>query len=915
MKMQILMSKQLALMFVMVFIGFSLPGISDGAPRVHIIDPDSPPIYWTDESTDKIQRANLDGTYVEDLLTTGLREPAGIALDVVGGKMYWTDWDTNKIQRANLDGTNVEDLVTTGLGDPYGIALDVVAGKMYWTDFYTGKIQRANLDGTDIQDVVTGLETPRFIALGIPKAVGGSDAQQPDASTEPDITTPSLVEVPDLDLSHGGDVRSVAYSPSGVVLASGGTDDMMRLWRTSNGQPMSTYEHGGDVNSIAFTANGTYIATGSDDGKLRLYKGNAPADPWVQVQVFNMPGGPFSNNVKSVAFSHDNTMLACGTSGNKVYVWYYNMVSEKWENRKELSGHTGNVNSVAFSRWSAVLASASADGTVQLWRTRTGELLNTLDGHTEDVNSVAFSSDDALIATGSDDDTVILWKWSASDNTWVYHQTLKGQHSGDVRSVAFNPSGTVLLGGCADNTVQVWNGKTGEYHTFLQEHSGAVNSVAYNFQGNAFASGSDDNTVRQFAYTELADFTNRGIGLTVPSDLISEVAFGKNSTYFVLNAQYPILTGASGDLAYGQCILTLDLPDVPDNTLLATTWLTLLERFIQAIDEIDRTTPLFQFLDKLGISPFDLVADVAADVFLPNARKYFMFPLETMQEVRDKIQEEAIRSQNIAVIAAAIGLFPFVGDFGGTVISLGAIELQRLFALIELVQSTMDPKIHLNPGLGIGDIVNTIIGDRDILDLFIDFFDQDGRPDDQLRYLLYIPKRVEEIGIKVEQKYSFKGQTREWIYEGTWNLRDGTLAAPNAQPMSLADYPPFQLLPVEVQEYLLRHFGAFANTEAWQIPEETSLLPNYPNPFNPETWIPYQLAKPADVTLTIYDINGHVVRRLDLGHQRAGIYRSRSRAAHWDGRNAQGEPVASGVYFYTLKAGGFTATRKMLIRK
>ena len=99
------------------------------------------------------------------------------------------------------------------------------------------------------------------------------------------------------------------------------------------------------------------------------------------------------------------------------------------------------------------------------------------------------------------------------------------------------------------------------------------------------------------------------------------------------------------------------------------------------------------------------------------------------------------------------------------------------------------------------------------------------------------------------------------------------------------------------------------------LPKETALLVNYPNPFNPETWIPYQLATPADVALTIYDLQGRVVRDLDLGHQRAGMYHSRNRAAYWDGRNAQGEPVASGVYFYTLTAGDFSATRKLLIRK
>ena len=99
------------------------------------------------------------------------------------------------------------------------------------------------------------------------------------------------------------------------------------------------------------------------------------------------------------------------------------------------------------------------------------------------------------------------------------------------------------------------------------------------------------------------------------------------------------------------------------------------------------------------------------------------------------------------------------------------------------------------------------------------------------------------------------------------------------------------------------------------IPQETVLLANYPNPFNPETWIPYQLAVPAEVALTIYDMNGGTVRRLEVGHQAVGMYQSRGRAVYWDGRNGRGESVASGLYFYTLKAGEFTATRKMLVQK
>ena len=130
-------------------------------------------MYWTDWDTEKIQRSNLDGSGVEDLVTTGLRSPSGLALDVSGGKMYWTDANARKIQRSNLDGSGVEDLVTRGLGFPIGIALDVSGGKMYWTDGRSlrggdGEIRRSNLDGRGREDLVTRrLDWPYRIALDV----------------------------------------------------------------------------------------------------------------------------------------------------------------------------------------------------------------------------------------------------------------------------------------------------------------------------------------------------------------------------------------------------------------------------------------------------------------------------------------------------------------------------------------------------------------------------------------------------------------------------------------------------------------------------------------------------------------------------------------------------------------------------
>ncbi len=99
------------------------------------------------------------------------------------------------------------------------------------------------------------------------------------------------------------------------------------------------------------------------------------------------------------------------------------------------------------------------------------------------------------------------------------------------------------------------------------------------------------------------------------------------------------------------------------------------------------------------------------------------------------------------------------------------------------------------------------------------------------------------------------------------------------------------------------------------IPEETALLPNFPNPFNPETWIPFKLARESDVRIEIYDLSGRLVRRLNLGHLKAGYYTSRETAARWDGRNERGERVASGVYIYQLRADGKTLSRKMVVLK
>ena len=124
---------------------------------------------------------------------------------------------------------------------------------------------------------------------------------------------------------------------------------------------------------------------------------------------------------------------------------------------------------------------------------------------------------------------------------------------------------------------------------------------------------------------------------------------------------------------------------------------------------------------------------------------------------------------------------------------------------------------------------------------------------------------------------------------------------------NLSDTDPQMLLAAK----LLRQWLATTG----EIPTDTMLLPNYPNPFNPETWIPYHLARSADVSILIHNILGQPVRRLEIGRRHAGRYIERSQAAYWDGRNDAGELVTSGIYFYSIEAGEYNATQKMVIGK
>ena len=217
-------------------------------------------MYWTDYGTDKVQRANMDGSNVEDLLT-GLSNPVGIGLDVAGSKMYFIENGTGKIQHANLDGSGVEDLVT-GLDWPQGIALDVAGGKMYWTDAYTKKVQRANVsDGGNVEDLVTtGLSVPYSIALD----VAGGKMYWADAGTD---------KIQRANMSDGGNVEDLVTTVLSIPYSIALDVDAGKMYWTDSGTDKiqrANMSDGSSVEDLVTTGLSypTGIALDVDAGKM-----------------------------------------------------------------------------------------------------------------------------------------------------------------------------------------------------------------------------------------------------------------------------------------------------------------------------------------------------------------------------------------------------------------------------------------------------------------------------------------------------------------------------------------------------------------------------------------------------------------------------------------------------------------------
>ena len=652
--------------------------------------------------------------------------------------------------------------------------------------------------------------------------------------------------------------------------------------------------HTGNVYSVVFSPDGSMLASGSADDTIRLWN----PETGEHIRTLEGHGG----DVNSVVFSPDGSMLASGSVDDTVRLWRHTRISHIRMHR----GHTNTVNSVVFSPDGSMLASGSADDTIRLWNPETGEHIRTLTGHTDAVNSVVFSPDGSMLASGSRDDTIRLWNPETGEHirTLEGHGTQKrtlgifGQWSAathGIYSVVFSPDGSMLASGSEDNTVRLWNPETGEHIRTLEGHGGDVNSVVFSPDGSMLASGGSDSTVRLWnpeTYEHIR--TLKGHTYSVNS-----VVFSPDGS-----------TLASG--SYDNTVLLWDLTPFP--TTNATVRLSPAAVSSPAIGE--------QITFNLNISGGEAVAGYQATVQFDISALRYVLSANGDFLPGDAFFVETVVEDNLVKLNAASLAGETDGDGTLATLTFDVIAAKASTLTLSDVLLTNSAGEAFVPQLENAQITEPTGLKGDV----------NGDGIINIQDLVLVASNLGKSG---QNSADVNG-------DGLVNIQDLVLvagalgtsaAAPSLNPQLLSTLTAADIKLWLSQAQLLTLTDATSlrgilfleQLLAALLPTETVLLPNYPNPFNPETWIPYRLAEDAFVTLTIYNQSGQVVRTLDVGHRSAAFYESRSKAIYWDGRNEFGEQVASGVFFYHLSAGrsglsvphrsDYSATRKMLILK
>ncbi|MDE0021100.1 MAG: Ig-like domain-containing protein [Candidatus Poribacteria bacterium] len=877
-------------------------------------------------------------------------------------------WDVSDL--APLSAT-----ITGPIGDQTGLFNVTIAFSADVTGFGTSDIEVTNgsvtnLTGSGKTYTATIAPTlPGTVRVSVPANAAGNNRASNEFSVvyEPPAASPQILS------EHTGTVWSVAYSPDSAALASGSDDNTIRIWNPNTGKTLRTLmEHTGSIVSVAYSPDGSRLASASADNTIMVWNPNtgdllqtlightdtvrsaayspdgsrlASASRDDTVRIWNPNTGDLlqtlpghADYVRSVAYSPDGSRLASGSDDDTIRIWNPNT----GDTLRTLTEHTNSVYSVAYSPDGSRLASASQDNTIRIWNLNTGKTLRTLMRHTESVLSVAYSPDGSRLASASRDDSIRIWDAQTGD-----HIEMLTGHTGSVTSVAYSPDGSWLASGSQDDTIRIWprGVRIVAPSTLVTGPEGIVT-------GSFEAAISFSETVTGFEASDI-EVTN------------GEAASLEGSGYNYTAVIEPAATGpvvvtvpagaaqdadSNGNRAASYAVLAL----IPDTsfTLHLNAGLNMIHAPVND-PELENAADLYQ---KLGGS----AAVGALVVQTENGEFEGYFGVGTGPALRDSaaVLVNMLSSKSATFTGGLLppqvplrggvnligvprsGSVSTVGDLLNMDAAVTACFIEKDGKFKHAVGSVLDEPVIGGKGyilMSSGETTLTFNGEawkneaaqapssisrrRDASSISALVASGLILQEDSLASLNGIAASVTHLRTGKTLTAATGASSEDGRFSVVFlDLFSGGFAVGDMFELRAADLAGAfggvqSVRHTLTQSDIARGAVDFGRLLMSALPSETALLPNYPNPFNPETWIPFDLSEASRARMNIYNSAGQLVRTLNLGQLPAGAYRSRAKAAHWDGRNALGEPVASGVYYVRIEAGSFTALRRMVVLK